>query len=589
MLNPTTLCSNYEEIKDEKEIPKNKCGSKLMLMVTILGIMLIYLILVRNNGVNEVTFQHNVEQEDLGRAKSPGLQQDGLQQDALNGFKQEDKFHDRTIDVNVGCDASLRVGYIEHVVRYQLNVTSQTQARAIMYTNLALLQAKVAIASANNVKLILFPEFALTGLQTTRAAIAYFLEQIPDANLGTSSTPCGNSAFSNRPILTNLSCMAKAYNIYINMNWGDYINCSNKTDSSCPSNGQYQYNTQIVFDNTGQVIAKYHKIHSFNEYEYNSPAINYSSGTYFTMYYGTDNSKSINIGLAICFDSMYAVPIWYLIKTYSINFFMISHWWVNADITSTATQWFASLSREYNINLVVASSGWYYWPYYPYSSSGSGIYSQGKVLSEYYNYNNNSNSTFNYADIPTILTGSSSQFTVTTIPSYLTATISPATIGFTKCNSSLGYAIPGTTLKASVSCPSFYCNATLKVSSLSSTYGSQQLWSMFGVEGYYDVADGNHVYYYEQICGVYCYTCGLTYLGYAQFDSINITGKFNNNSIPFVLMMQNYGFSYVNAVSKTNYTINNGKFSLNGSTYPDYVIDITVQNRVFSLDSYYSS
>jgi len=416
--------------------------------------------------------------------------------------------------------------------------------------------------------------------------MAYYLEQIPSPGQGSLSLPCNNSVYSGRPILQRLSCMAKTYGVYLNVNWGDYVTC-NSSDSKCPSNKQYQYNTQIVFNKYGEIVVKYWKIHLFNEDEFDSPAINYTGGNYFTMYYGTNNSQSTKIGLATCFDSMYAVPIWYLIKSQNISFFMISHWWVNGDITSTATQWFESLSRQYNINLVVAASTWFSGSVYPYASSGSGIYSQGKVLSEYYNWGSSYNDTLGWADIPLSLSSSTSSpsFSVTSIPTYLNSTTHPTT--FQYCYTYLGYAIAGQTLTGTLTCPGFNCTARLKVSSLASPY--YNYWTMRGIQNWYNTSDGNNVYYYEQICSIYCSTC-TTYVGSTQFDTINITGQFNSNAVPFVLMMQNYGKSYTNATTKTYYSMSNGKFALNGSgIYPDYINDITVQSRVFSLDTVYAS
>lgn len=54
---------------------------------------------------------------------------------------------------------------------------------------------------------------------------------------------------------------------------GDVQNCSRETDAACPPDGRFQYNTQVAFSETGQLLAKYHKYHLFYEPQYNTPAL----------------------------------------------------------------------------------------------------------------------------------------------------------------------------------------------------------------------------------------------------------------------------------------------------------------------------
>lgn len=56
-----------------------------------------------------------------------------------------------------------------------------------------------------------------------------------------------------------LSCMARSNSIYVVANIGDKKPC-NSSDPGCPRDGRYQYNTNVVFDSEGKLVARYHKV-----------------------------------------------------------------------------------------------------------------------------------------------------------------------------------------------------------------------------------------------------------------------------------------------------------------------------------------
>jgi len=167
---------------------------------------------------------------------------------------------------------SYRAAIIEHETVYATNtITNTAQALQIINANLDILQTSIANATSLGADIVLLSEMALTSLNFDRKQMSYYLESIPKPNQGNDSTPCNNNDFSDSPTLQRLSCMAVFNKIYLSVNWGDIVLCDAHTDPNCPSDGHYQYNTQVVFNRIGEIIAKYYKIHTFNATEFDTP------------------------------------------------------------------------------------------------------------------------------------------------------------------------------------------------------------------------------------------------------------------------------------------------------------------------------
>lgn len=121
---------------------------------------------------------------------------------------------------------------------------------------------------AQGAHIIVFPEDGLQGFNFSRSSIAAYLETVPDPQLE-SWNPCLEPLRHNNTevgglertqasvtliqiclaqVLRQLSCMARRYNLYLVANMAGLQPCPLKAaPSSCPSDGRWQFNTNVVF------------------------------------------------------------------------------------------------------------------------------------------------------------------------------------------------------------------------------------------------------------------------------------------------------------------------------------------------------
>lgn len=167
--------------------------------------------------------------------------------------------------------------------------------------NMDMYELHVELASANGAQIIAFPEFGLVPvLDGNRTKISEMAEKIPLAM--SQSIPCNNEKFADRPILTRSSCMAISNNIVVMVNMVDSITSCSIEDSNCPDNMQYLITTDVIFDEYGMIVAKYHKSH---EWPGLMPPYNEAAEPLQITY---KTSFGVEFGLFICFDIMFQKP-----------------------------------------------------------------------------------------------------------------------------------------------------------------------------------------------------------------------------------------------------------------------------------------
>ncbi|XP_023363231.1 pantetheinase-like [Otolemur garnettii] len=139
-----------------------------------------------------------------------------------------------------------------------LTLVSSGEALALMNRNLDLLEGAIISAARQGAHTIVTPEDGIYGWNFTRDSLYPYLEDIPHPQVNW--IPCNNpNRFGHAPVQERLSCLAKDNSIYVVANIGDKKPC-NASDPQCPRDGRYQYNTDVVFDSQGRLVARYHKV-----------------------------------------------------------------------------------------------------------------------------------------------------------------------------------------------------------------------------------------------------------------------------------------------------------------------------------------
>ena len=226
------------------------------------------------------------------------------------------------------------------------------------------------------VQIVVFPEDGISGLAPMTAdAVDVYFEDIPEVSPLNVINPCSQSNYNDRPILQRLSCFAHKYETVLVVNMGDKKLCNHTVDSQCPPDGMYLYNTDVVFEIDGSLIAKYHKINLYSGEKVYFTVGNATSGVSFRTNFG------VTFGIFTCFDILFRNPSECLLNKGIKNFIFPTAWGNSFPYyMSTAVQ--QGWSFRNGVNLLAANlhvsiplGDWY--------GTGSGIYSAG-VAKKYF-------------------------------------------------------------------------------------------------------------------------------------------------------------------------------------------------------------
>ncbi|XP_041665260.1 biotinidase-like isoform X2 [Cheilinus undulatus] len=142
--------------------------------------------------------------------------------------------------------------------------------------------------------------------------------------------------------------MARRNNLYLVANMPDLQPCPLSTDpsSTCPSDGRWQFNTNVVFRSDGLLVARYHKYNLFHEESFNTPP-QPEIITFDTPFAG-------KFGLMICFDLLFHDPTITLVEK-GVRQLIFPTAWLNTPPLLHSVQYHGALSKINNVTLLAAN------------------------------------------------------------------------------------------------------------------------------------------------------------------------------------------------------------------------------------------
>ena len=202
-----------------------------------------------------------------------------------------------------------------------------------------------------------------------RSTIYSYLEIVSDPE-ETTVNPCREAVPSARNrIQRRLSCAALQSKIYVVANFGTVEFCQNKP--VCPKDGRFQFNTNVVFDSEGNIVARYHKQNLFFEDQFNVPPK--VERTVFKGRFG-------QFGTFTCFDILFEKPAIDLVEEVGVQNIAFPTAWQNVMPLMFTLGFHESWAIRMGVNLLSAEV------HIPeVEMQGSAIYSSGKGALVFFN------------------------------------------------------------------------------------------------------------------------------------------------------------------------------------------------------------
>ncbi|CAM4519269.1 biotinidase [Caretta caretta] len=251
----------------------------------------------------------------------------------------------------------------EHRPRLSPNPATLTDRRSaleLMSRNLYIYEEQVIAAAKQGAQIIVFPEDGIHGFNFTRESIYPYLEFVPCPQ-SVKWNPCREpDLFSDTEVLQRLSCMALRSKMFLVANIGAKQPCEYK-DPLCPPDGRYQFNTDVVFNANGTLVARYRKQNLYFEYAFNIPP-EVDHVLFDTPFAG-------KFGMFTCFDMLFYEPAVSLVKEYNVKQVVYPTAWMNQLPLLSAVEFQRAFATAFNINVLAANI------HHPaLGMTGSGIY-----------------------------------------------------------------------------------------------------------------------------------------------------------------------------------------------------------------------
>ena len=164
---------------------------------------------------------------------------------------------------------------------------------------------------------------------------------------------------------------------------GEVQHCCSSSFIDCPRDGHFQFNTNVVFETDGRLIAKYRKAHLYGEenYIFDPGSQLHSSITFKT-------SFGVTFGTLICLDILHKEPASTLTNILGVKNFIFPLAWGNNFPFHMSLVVQQGWSLKHQVNILAANLQYSYESFKGHSqsayySSGSGIYSSGYAIHYY--------------------------------------------------------------------------------------------------------------------------------------------------------------------------------------------------------------
>ncbi|XP_061616434.1 biotinidase [Phyllopteryx taeniolatus] len=225
---------------------------------------------------------------------------------------------------------------------------SRLDALQHMRKNLAVYEEQAALAARQGAQIVVFPEDGLQGFNFSRSSISGYLETIPDPQEDTWNPCMEPGRFNNTEVQQQLSCMARRHNLYVVANMADVQPCPLKTEptSSCPSDGRWQFNTNVVFRSDGLLVARYHKQNLYFEEAFDTPP-QPEIISFETPFAG-------RFGLITCFDILFYEPMVTLLEK-GVRQLIFPTAWINQLPLLDSIQFQRAFSLGADVTLLAAN------------------------------------------------------------------------------------------------------------------------------------------------------------------------------------------------------------------------------------------
>ncbi|KFQ33850.1 Biotinidase, partial [Merops nubicus] len=243
-------------------------------------------------------------------------------------------------------------------------LVDRQSALELMGRNLDIYEQQVVTAARQGAQMIVFPEDGIHGFNFSRSSIYPYLDFVLHSG-SVKWNPCREPhLFNDTEVLQRLSCMALKNKIFLVANLGTKQPCEH-SDPRCPSDGRYQFNTNVAFSDDGLLVATYRKHNLYFEDAFDTPPE--------PDYSFFDTPFAGRFGMFTCFDILFFEPAVNLIRQYNLKQIVYPTAWMNQLPLLAAVEFQQAFATAFNINILAANI------HHPaLGMTGSGIYTPVK-------------------------------------------------------------------------------------------------------------------------------------------------------------------------------------------------------------------